>query len=161
MLNNWNTKIYRCKYCRCILGDYMRGKLYCSEWCREMGEDQAIAYHKCKYCDKGTSPYIRSDGRKTGIYRKVCDECFENKLYLKKPRASRAKPKVIDLIGHLCKKCGEYKTWDNFYTTNGKKSTKCMLCSNKANRDWYNKNLELNRERSHNYYLKKKQNGNI
>lgn len=145
-------KIYRCKYCRCILGDYMRGKLYCSDWCRELGEDQQIKYHKCKYCDNGTSPFINKNGNKAGTYRKICDECFESKSYILKTKEKKTakrredyKKRVIDMNGHTCKKCGVYKTLDMFDKNNTNKkgiSYRCKQCCAVTHKMYVHRNRE-------------------
>jgi hypothetical protein len=85
--------IRRCPYCKVILkgalDGYGKTKEYCSEWCWEMENPPNI--HECTSCGMATLPIPRSNGKTSGVYRRLCDECYKLKYghyYIHKDRLS-------------------------------------------------------------------------
>lgn len=57
-------------------GDRQR-KFYCSEWCKEC--DNLPKLHFCKKCGKLTEEMLRKNGEPSGVYRRLCDNCWKPK----------------------------------------------------------------------------------
>ena len=58
-------------------------KNYCDNWCKEQDSPYLIKksiIHTCKICGDLTSPFRHKDGR-IANWRKLCDNCLENKKY--------------------------------------------------------------------------------
>lgn len=68
------AKIYRCDYCRTIMGDYGKYNKFCDDWCKEMGSSKHLEL--CSQCYKC--------GINIPYQTKVCDSCKANKIYAKK-----------------------------------------------------------------------------
>jgi len=80
------------KLCRCLLPQkehlikVHNGKTlhFCDEWCLENEMIKYQKIHKCKRCENETCPIRNKRNGCIAGWRKLCDDCLENKNYSKK-----------------------------------------------------------------------------
>lgn len=131
-INQFNPEppIRRCEYCRRVL----------------------LEDNKYKHCDNicsGADAVFKTDVRKQKLKKIIVKKEKVVKIEVKKKKEK-------DLIGHLCKKCGVYKTWDSFSKVHGKYRPRCKDCCNKEYIEYYFKNKQKLSLRHKKYYEEKK-----
>jgi len=174
----------RCKYCqkeitrRSIVENQKKGKYkkedegkynvdlykagYCCMWEYEIENPPK---HKCHKCKVSVEPFKNKLCNNSGVYPKYCPECRieRKKEYLERKRISAKKKydknklEKLKLIGHTCKRCNTFKTWDNFYkdsySTIGYLYT-CKECCNETRKEYYYRNQEKEKARGRDNYNK-------
>jgi len=152
-------RVVRCEWCRTLLKSYeiKKGRKHGSDWCKEMNKLEKRKKRLCIRC--GTDIEALETIYNNGVFKlhydkKHCKSCKElireeKKEATKLRDIERRKKKVIEMklireskidkIGHTCKSCSTYKTWDKFPKNGGKKYYMCSDCNNFYHRERYHK----------------------